>query len=123
MTSSAQSLEAIGLLPLKHAVYHILLALSEGDAHGYGVIQIVRRHSEGHVHLPTGAFYRHLGWAMKRGLVEESPSRPESDDPRRGAYYRLTRLGREVLGAESDRLAEVVAIAREKGLVAGRRSA
>lgn len=95
-------------LPLKPVVLHVLLALAEGDLHGYGVIQSVRERSEGRIQLQTGPFYRHLRKLTDAGLVEESPHRPDDDDPRRGAYYRLTDLGRKVLAAEARRLAGLV---------------
>lgn len=96
-------------LPLKPVVFHILLALAEGDSHGYGVIQSVRERSDGRIHLETGGFYRHLRKLLEEGLVEESGYRPEDDDPRRGAYYRLTELGGAVLAAEWKRLEGLVA--------------
>ena len=106
-------------LPLKPVVFHILLALAERDAHGYGVIQSVRTQTSGRIHLETGPFYRHLRKLMDRGWVEESADRPLDDDPRRGAYYRLTHLGMEILRAESRRMAEVVSLTAEMGLVPG----
>lgn len=107
-------------LPLKPVVFHILLALADGDAHGYGVIQAVRERSEGRVYLKTGPFYRHLGKLLDGRLVEESPDRPDDDDPRRGAYYRLTPLGRQVLSAEVARLADLVDGAEKLGLLEAR---
>ena len=95
-------------LPLKPVVFHVLLALAERDLHGYGVIRSVRERSHGRIRLQTGPFYRHLRKLTDDGLVEESPERPDDDDPRRGAYYRLTTLGREVLDAEAERLAALV---------------
>lgn len=106
-------------LPLKPVVFHILLALAESDAHGYGVIQAARAQSSDRIRLETGPFYRHLRKLMESGWVMESDQRPDDDDPRRGAYYRLTSLGREVLTAESRRMAEVVSLTTEMGLVPG----
>jgi len=103
-------------LPLKPVVFHILLALAEHDAHGYGVIQAVRERSDGRIRLQTGPFYRHLKKLIDEGLVEESAARPADDDPRRGAYYRLTSYGRDVLGAEADRLASLVSVSEALGL-------
>jgi DNA-binding PadR family transcriptional regulator len=103
-------------LPLKPVVFHILLALAERDRHGYGVIQAVRVRSAGRIELQTGVLYRHLKKVMDAGLVDESPARPVDDDPRRGAYYRLTPLGREVLSAEADRLAALVTASSALGL-------
>ena len=103
-------------LPLKPVVFHILLALAEHDLHGYGVIQAVRERSEGRIQLQTGPFYRHLKKLMDDGLVDESTQRPSHDDPRRGAYYRLTDQGREVVAAEADRLALLVSASAALGL-------
>lgn len=77
----------------------------------------MRRLSEGRIHLTTGPFYRHLTRLLDDGLVEESPDRPEDDDPRRGAYYRLTHLGRETLAAEGRRLASLVGTTARLGLI------
>ena len=87
---------------------YLLLALAEGPAHGYAVMQAIRERSAGAVRVSTGSFYRRLSAAMKSGLVEETGG-PKSDDPRRGAYYRLTAAGRRVLADERDRLAALVA--------------
>lgn len=103
-------------LPLKPVVFHILLALAEGDLHGYGVIQSVRERSEGRIQLQTGPFYRHLRKLIDDGLVAEAADRPADDDPRRGAYYRLTPRGREVVCAEADRLAGLVSASAALGL-------
>lgn len=97
-------------IPLKPVVVHILLALSAGDSHGYGVITAVRQDSEGQIQLATGPFYRHLKRLIDEGLVAESDTRPADADPRRGAYYTLTRLGRAVLAAERERLARLLAL-------------
>lgn len=108
-----------GHLPLKAPVFHILLALVGKARHGYGIMQAVQADSQGRVRLPTGAFYRHLQKLMEGGLVAETDERPEDDDPRRGAYYALTELGRQVLAAESRRLAQLVAATTEAGLIPG----
>lgn len=104
-------------LPLKPVVLHILLALAEGDSHGYGVILSVRNRSEGRILLETGTFYRHLGRLIDSGLVAESGERPKDDDPRRGAYYRLTSRGRAVLAAEGARLEGLVSATAALGLI------
>ena len=87
---------------------YMLLALAEAPAHGYGLMQGIRERSAGSVRVSTGSFYRRLSVAIKAGLVEETAG-PKADDPRRGAYYRLTARGRRVLAEERDRLAAVVA--------------
>ena len=88
----------------------ILLALRDEERHGYAIIRDALDRSEGTVRLQTGALYRLLHRLLEDGLVEESARRPapDSDDERR-RYYRLSPLGAEVLAAELDRLARLVA--------------
>jgi DNA-binding PadR family transcriptional regulator len=95
--------------PLKPAVFYILLALVPGDNYGYALMQSVRDASDGHVAIGAGSFYRHLAKLIEHGLVAESGARRASDDPRRGAYYRLTARGQAVLADERRRLAALVA--------------
>jgi DNA-binding PadR family transcriptional regulator len=95
--------------PLKPAALHILRALADGERHGYAVMVAVREQSGGAIPLQTGSFYRHLSKLIAGGLVDEAPKRRADDDPRRGAYYRLTPRGRQRLAAERRRLADLVA--------------
>jgi DNA-binding PadR family transcriptional regulator len=104
-------------LPLKPVLLHILLALAEQECHAYGIIQTVRDRSAGRVRLETGPLYRHLRKLLDGGLIAESGNRPRDDDPRRGAYYALTALGREVVAAESLRLERLVSLTKELGLM------
>ena len=94
---------------LKPVAFHILASLADRDKHGYAMMQAVRQLSGGQIPLQTGSFYRHLGRLMAAGLIAETASRPSGDDPRRGAYYRLTPRGREALGAETRRLSDLLA--------------
>ena len=104
-------------LPLKPVWLHILLVLAEQEYHAYGVIQSVRDLSSGRIRLETGSLYRHLQKLMEGGLIDESGNRPPNDDPRRGVYYALTRLGREVVFAESQRLEGLVSITKKLELM------
>jgi len=87
---------------------YLLLGLAESPAHGYAVMQSMRERSAGAVRVSTGSFYRRLSALIAGGLVEETTG-PKQDDPRRGAYYRLTATGRRALADERDRLAALVA--------------
>jgi DNA-binding PadR family transcriptional regulator len=86
----------------------ILMAVADGPIHGYAAIQAVRGRANGDGRVSTGSFYRRLSLLLKEGLVEEAPA-PQDDDPRRGAYYRVTARGRQVLTQERHRLAALVA--------------
>jgi DNA-binding PadR family transcriptional regulator len=99
--------------PLTPAVLHILLALSTGDRHGYGIMKQVEADSDGRVKMGPGTLYGSLGRMMDAGLIRESDRRrdPDMDDERR-VYYELTGLGRDALSAELERYRHVVALAR-----------
>ena len=105
-------------IPLTPAVFHILLTLTRGERHGYAIKQEVERFTDGALRLGPGTLY----WSIKRmvedGLIEESDERPdpEFDDERR-RYYRLTDWGLRVSRAEASRLAQVVSVARDRGLL------
>jgi len=90
---------------LKPAVFHILLALADGDSYGYAMMQAVREQSGGRVPLQTGSFYRHLSNVISQGLVAEAPVPASPADPRRGTHYRLTPRGRQALEREREHLA------------------
>ena len=96
-------------IPLKANWLHILVALSDGDQHGYGVMQAVLERTEGKVRLWPASLYGTIKKLIEADLIEESTQRPaEADDDPRRKYYRLTSLGRRVLAAESERLRELV---------------
>lgn len=103
------------LLPLTLPVFHILLALADGERHGYGIILDIAQRTDGAVRLRTGTLYTALARMLKLGLIEESAERPdpESDDERR-RYYRITPFGREVARAEAARMRALVALAADK---------
>ena len=109
------------LLPLTPAVFHILLALSEGEKHGYAIMREVERSADGLVRMGPGTLYGTLKRTMAAGLVVESDERPDPqlDDERR-RYYRLTPFGRSVAAAEAERLERLVEEARARQLLKGR---
>ena len=107
------SIEA--LLPLSLPVFHMLLALSEGDRHGYALKREILRRTEGKLNLGSGALYGSISKMMELGLVDESDERPDPhlDDERR-RYYRITPFGRRVAQAEAVRLRQLVRLAETK---------
>jgi DNA-binding PadR family transcriptional regulator len=94
------------------ATYHILLALTARDRHGYAIRKAVGQQSEGTVRLGPGTLYAAIRRLEDAGLVEESPWRPDADlDDERRRYYRLTKAGRQALAAETIRLQATVKLA------------
>lgn len=105
-------------LPLTPAVLHILLALADGEQHGYAVAQAVEALTDGTVRMGPGTLYGSIGRMVASGLIEESTrARGRASDEERRRFYRLTTLGRRVLETEADRLARVVALARAKNVL------
>lgn len=104
------------LLPLPTATFHILMALADGDRHGYAIIQDVAERTDRAVRLSAGTLYRSIQRMQEQGLVAESRNRPapEEDDERR-RYYHLTPFGRAVARAEAARLTDLVKLARASG--------
>src|ERR1051326_5654256 len=104
------------LLPLPPATFHILLALSDEDRHGYGIIQDVAARTRGKLKLSPGTLYRSMQRMQEQGLIIETRERPapEEDDERR-RYYRITSFGNAVAKAEARRLTQLVKMARAKG--------
>src|SRR5437899_9623152 len=107
--------QAEAFLPLKPHWFHVLLSLADQEQHGYGIMQEVLERTGGKVHLWPATLYGTLKRLIDEELIEESDERPalELDDARR-RYYRLTRFGRRVLAAESERLEDLVRIIRSK---------
>lgn len=99
--------------PLTPAVLHILLALSTGERHGYGIMKQVKADSHGKVRMGPGTLYGSLGRMIEAGLIHESDRKadPALDDERR-VYYEITGLGQDALAGELKRYREVVAVAR-----------
>ena len=110
-------------LPLTPPTLHTLVALADGDKHGYAIIKEIARRTDGRVRLSAGTLYAMIRRAEADGLIVETDERPDIalDDERR-RYYRLTPLGRKVAAAEIDRLEAIVEMAREKKLVPRPRS-
>lgn len=108
------------LLPLTPAVFNILLALADGEKHGYGIMLEVEANTHGQMQMGPGTLYGSIKRMLKAGLVEESDERPDPElDDQRRRYYRATGLGKGVLRLEAQRLASQVAVARAKDLLTG----
>jgi DNA-binding PadR family transcriptional regulator len=112
------------LLPLTPAVFHIMLALADGERHGYGIMLEVDRITAGQLRLGPGTLYRSIQRMLVDGLIVERKDAvdPEVDDERR-RYYRLTQLGLSVARSEAQRLTDLVKVAKKRGLLARRTAA
>jgi DNA-binding PadR family transcriptional regulator len=95
------------LLPLTPALFHVLLALVDGEKHGYAVLKDVAQRTGGQVQLGTGTLYGIVKRLLADGLIRESAA--GSTDRRRA--YRLTAFGRKVALAEAERHRDLVNLA------------
>lgn len=102
-------------LPLTPAMFQVLVALADGEKHGYAILKEVARRTDGKVRLRAATLYTVLARFEDDGLIRESAARPDPalDDERR-RYYQLTERGRAVAVAEARRMAETLAQARVK---------
>jgi DNA-binding PadR family transcriptional regulator len=108
------------LLPLTPAVFHILLALADGEKHGYAIMQEVGARTEGAMRLGPGTLYGSIQRMLKDGLIVEAQERsdPAHGEERR-RYYRLTSFGQQVVLAEAHRLEQLIRIAQSKRVLPG----
>lgn len=102
-------------LPLTPALFHVLLALADGEKHGYVISKEIAWRTNNEVKLSTGTLYGIIKRLLDDAMIEESAERPDfSLDDQRRRYYRLTKLGKAVAEAEAERMERVLALARSK---------
>lgn len=101
---------------LRPPVFHILLALAQREMHGLGIAETVDETTDGRVTLGPGTLYRSLKEMARDGLIRPVPPPSEDEDPRR-RFYAITERGRELVGAEAARMADLVELAREQRIL------
>ena len=117
MTTNTKQPESF--IPLTPAVFHIMLALADGEKHGYAIMQEVEAISHDQIKMGPGTLYGSIKRMIANGLIEETLERPDPDlDDQRRRYYRLTGLGSAVLNEEANRLASLLKRARTKQVLA-----
>ena len=117
-----RSSDPASLTPLKPSTYCVLLALGDGEMHGYAIMQAVNEMTAGRETILPGTLYAALARMADEGLVEEreAPATDPSGGPKR-RYYRRTRFGKAVARAESERLDGLLRIARDQKIIQGGR--
>lgn len=101
------------MLPLTPAVFHILLALADGERHGYSIMQEIAAQTQGKFRIGPTTLYRSIKQMLEASLIVETDERPDPalDDERR-RYYRLTTFGKRVALAEIQRFERTIALAQ-----------
>ena len=106
------------LLPLTPTVFHMLVALADGEKHGYGIMKAVEEETQGQMQIRTGSLYGSIRRMIEAGLIEETDERPDAElDDERRRYYGLTAFGKRVLAAEAARIAKVMALMHGKRIL------
>ena len=108
-----ESSEPQSLLPLTPAVFHILLALADGERHGYAIMQEISQFTEGRLQIGPGTLYRSIDRLLGDGLIEACDGPPDPDNRER-RYYRLTEYGQRVAQAELQRLSDLVTFGKSR---------
>ena len=111
-----QDLEVDAYLPLTPPVFHVLIALADGEKHGYAILKEVEERTSGKAQLSTGTLYAIIKRLLSDGLIQEIDQRRDQDDERR-RYYALTAFGKRVAAAEAQRMEDMLEAARMKKLV------
>ena len=102
-------------LPLKPAAFHMLVALEEGEKHGYAIRKSVERETNGQVQIRIGSLYNQLRNLLESGLIGESNKIDFEEGETRRRTYHITLLGQKVLIAEVNRLREIIDALDVKG--------
>jgi DNA-binding PadR family transcriptional regulator len=104
--------------PLTPAVFHVLLALADGERHGYAIMREVAKNTGGRIKMGPGTLYGTIKRLLEARMIEESDERPDPDlDDERRRYYRLSGLGQRAARAEALRYAAMAEVARRKRLI------
>jgi DNA-binding PadR family transcriptional regulator len=103
---------------LTPAVFHILLALSGGELHGYGIMKQVKEDSKDKVKMGAGTLYGSLKRMLEAKLIKESDKRVDAElDDERRVYYQITGLGQKALSDELERYNGIVSLAQKLNLL------
>jgi DNA-binding PadR family transcriptional regulator len=105
-------------IPLSHVSYQVLLSLADHDMHGYGIIKEVSERAGGTIELETGTLYAAIKRLREDNILTVASRKPAPGEDARRRYYKLTPFGRNLLRAETERLADLVAVAQQKRVIA-----
>jgi len=106
--------------PLPAAAFQIMLALSDGELHGYAIMREVEEQSGGRLRLGPGTLYGSIQALLEGKLIEEVDRPGDTEERReRRRYYRLTATGRKRTRSEAEKMADVLRVARARKILRG----
>ena len=91
---------------LSPLMLQILLALGEGERHGYAIMQEIERRTGATTEIGAGTLYRSVKQLLDAGFIVEVTPRKIVHRQRR--YYGITPAGRSRAALEAQRLIEMV---------------
>ncbi len=94
--------------PMPAASLCLLLALLDGENHGYALMRLVDEQSQGAVQMGPGTLYGTLNRLFGDGLIVETTDESDRTGNERRRYYRLTQNGERVASVELERLRALV---------------
>jgi DNA-binding PadR family transcriptional regulator len=121
MPSSRNADDASRRLPLSPRDFHILLALAQGEGHGYGLVKTIAEQSGGLVELDPANLYRALQRLEAAGLIADAGRRSVPGVGAERRYFRITERGRSLAAAEAERMRKLAIAARTAKLIPGSR--
>src|ERR1700734_3524776 len=106
--------------PLPVAAFQIMLALADGDLHGYAIMRQIEEQTGGRLRLGPGTLYSSIQAMLEGKLIEEVwRSEPTEQPPERRRFYRLTAAGRKLARSEAEKMADVLRVARARKILRG----
>src|ERR1700675_2062327 len=106
--------------PLPAAAFQIMLALCDGDLHGYAIMREVEEQTGGRLRLGPGTLYGAIQALLEGKLIEEVDRLGDTEERReRRRYYRLTAAGRKLMRSEAEKMADVLRVARARKILRG----
>jgi DNA-binding PadR family transcriptional regulator len=105
--------------PLPSAAFQIMLALADGDLHGYAIMRQIEEQSGGRLRLGPGALYGSIQALLEGKLIEEVDGPENTVRQERRRFYRLTSAGRKLARSEAEKMADVLRVARDRKILRG----
>ena len=99
---------------IKRNWFHVLVALSDADRHGFDIMRDVLEQTDGALHLWPATLYGTLDQLAGAKLISElaSPDEHPVGQSEKRRYYRITKQGRVALAAEIRRLEQTAQAAK-----------
>jgi len=107
----------MGASPMTPNTLQILLSLSGGPLHGYGIMLDVDERTGGEMTLGSGTLYAAIQRLEEDGWIRPVPAPDGEEADARRQYYGLEEAGDKALRGELARLNAMMELARSRNLL------